>query len=67
MFGTSVGTSETPSLFDSHETAASSGESPQELTPSTAEPPTGVPRVEGAEPVDKWNTAVEMAARLPGL
>lgn len=68
VFGTKAGTTETPGLFDSHETAAASGKSPQELTPSTTEPATGVPRVEVAEPVDKWNTAVEMAAaRLPRL
>jgi PRTRC genetic system protein E len=68
VFGTKAGSAEAPGLFDSHETAAASGESPQELTPSIAEPPTGVPRIEVAEPVDKWSTAVETAAaRLPGL
>ena len=53
VFGTKAGTAETLGLFDSHETAAASGESPQELTRSTTEPPIGVPRVEVAEPVDK--------------
>src|ERR1039458_3106680 len=68
VFETKAATAVTPGLFDSPETAAASGESPQELTTSTAEPSTGVPRVEVAEPVDKWNTAVETAAaRLPGL
>jgi PRTRC genetic system protein E len=68
VFGTKAATAVTPGLFDSPETAAASGESPQELTTSTAEPSTGVPRVEVAEPMDKWNAAVETAAaRLPGL
>src|ERR1039458_10104061 len=56
VFGTKAGTAEAPGLFDSPETAAAS-EAPQERTPSTAEPPIGVPRVEVAEPVDRWNTA----------
>ena len=68
VFGTKAGTAETPGLFDSHGTAAASGESQQERAASATGQAVSAPQVEVAEPVDKSNTEVETAAaRLPAL
>ena len=68
VFGTKTGTAETPSLFDSHGTAAASGESQQEPAAAPDRQPIGAPREEVAEPVDESNPEVETtAAQLPGL
>jgi PRTRC genetic system protein E len=68
VFGTKTGTAETPNLFDSHATAAVSGESQQEPAASPDRQPVGAPQAEVAEPVDKADPEVETAAaRLPGL
>jgi len=68
VFGTKTGTAETPSLFDSHGTAALSGESQQEPAAAPDRQPIGAPQAEVAEPVDESDPEVETtAARLPGL
>ena len=68
VFGTKMGTAETPSLFDSHATTAVSGESQQERAASPDRQPVGAPQAEVAEPVDESDPEVETtAARLPGL
>src|ERR1039457_6601095 len=68
VFGTKTGTAETPSLFDSHATAAVSGESQQERAASPARQPVGAPQAEVAEPADESDPEVETAgAGLPGL
>ena len=68
VFGTKTGTAETPSLFDSHGTAAVSGESQQGPAASPDRQPVGAPQAEVAEPADESDPEVETtAARLPGL
>ena len=68
VFGTKTGTPETPSLFDSHETAAASGASQQQPAASATGQVVSVPPEEIAESVDKPITEVETGAtRLPGL
>jgi len=67
VFGTKTGTAETPSLFDSHGTAAAPGEQ-QEPAASPDRQSVGAPQAEVAEPVDESDPEVETtAARLPGL
>ena len=68
VFGTKTGTAETPSLFDSHATAAVSAESQPEPAASPDRQAIGAPQAEVAEPVDESDLEVETtAARLPGL
>ena len=68
MFGTKTGSLDTPSLFDSHETAAASGASQQQPAASATVLVASAPPEEIAESVDKPITEVEAAAaRLPGL
>ena len=68
VFGTKTGPAETASLFDSHGTAAVSGESQQERAASPDRQPVGAPQAEVAEPADESDPEVETAAaRLPGL
>jgi PRTRC genetic system protein E len=63
VFGT-----KTPSLFDSHATAAVSAESQPEPAASPDRQAIGAPQAEVAEPVDESDPEVETtAARLPGL
>ena len=68
VFGTRTGSVETPSLFDSHETAPASGASQQlPAAPATGQVVSVSPE-EIAESVDKPITEVETGAtRLPGL
>jgi len=63
VFGTKTGTAETPSLFDSHGTAAVSGESQQDRAASPDKQPIGAPQAEVAEPVDESDPEVETARR----
>jgi PRTRC genetic system protein E len=68
VFGTKTGTAETPSLFDSHATAAVSGQSQQEPAAAPDRQAIWAPREEVAEPVDESDPEVATAAaRLPGL
>jgi PRTRC genetic system protein E len=64
MFGTRTVTAETPSLFDSHGTGATSGEPQNGRRAPTAEQPI---EQSGAGPADKSNGEVHGEARLPGL
>jgi PRTRC genetic system protein E len=67
VFGTKTGSLETPSLFDSHETAAASGTSQQQTAAATGHV-VSVPPEEIAESVDKPIAEAETgASRLPGL
>jgi hypothetical protein len=68
VFGTKTGSLETPSLFDSHETAAASGALHQQPVASATGQVVSVPPEEIAESVDKPIAEVGTAAtRLPGL
>ena len=68
VFGTKTRSLETPSLFDSHETAPASGASQQQPAASATGQVVSVPPEEIAESVDKPITEVETGAtRLPGL
>ena len=64
VFGTRTVTAETPSLFDSPGTGATSGESQNDRTAPTAEQPIGQSEAGAA---DKSNSEVHGEARLPGL
>jgi PRTRC genetic system protein E len=64
VFGTRTVTAETPSLFDSHGTGATSGEPQNGRTAPTAEQPIGQSEAEAA---DISNREVHGGARLPGL
>jgi len=68
VFGTKTGPAETASLFDSHGTAAVSGESQQEPAAAPDRQPVGASQAEVAELADESDPEVETtAARLPGL
>ena len=68
VFGTKMGTAETPSLFDSPGASAASGEPQPERLASDAGQPVGAPQTEAVEQVSKSNPEVQDAtARLPGL
>jgi PRTRC genetic system protein E len=68
VFGTKTGCGETPSLFDSQGTAATSEELPQERASPATGQAVSVPQVEAVEPAGKSSTEVQTAsARLPGL
>jgi len=68
VFGTKTGSLETPSLFDSHETAAASGASQQQPAASATGQVASVTPEEVADSVHKPITEVETGAtRLPGL
>ena len=60
-FGTKTGTEETPGLFDSHGTEATSAESPQEHATSPPKPAVEAFQPEVAEPADRSNS--QMPAR----
>jgi PRTRC genetic system protein E len=67
VFGTKAGSLETPSLFDSHETAASGASQQQPVASSTGQVVSAPPE-EITESLDKPITEVETGAtRLPGL
>ena len=64
VFGTRTVTAETPSLFDSHGTGATSGEPQNGRTGPTAEQPIGQSEAGAA---NKSNGEVPGEAQLPGL
>jgi PRTRC genetic system protein E len=64
VFGTRTVTAETPSLFDSHGTGATSGELQNRRTAPTTEQPIGQSE---AGVADKSNSEAHGEARLPGL
>jgi len=68
VFGTKTGTAETPSLFDSHATAAASGELQPEPAAAPDRQAIGASQAEVAELADESDPEGEnAAARLPGL